>query len=276
MKNDHSSQMAEREDWQRFRNDSRPQVHIDNLINKFTEAGIFAVNFEKYLPLLKGPKIHLLEIGGGECWASCLLKTLHPELHATGTDLSPDAVMGAEMWGALLETRLDNVYAASADQLAMIESGSVDIIFCFQAAHHFPNQTSVLREAYRVLRVGGTVLYLYEPLCSGLFNFVFSKLRLKRGGIPEDFINPVSILRSATELGFSASCHPSSYCARGPLSFRTVLKYNYFLLSCHRPFRYFMPFWGNLVFKKTFPSPIVPRDSNVWPAKHGNSHSQPG
>jgi len=55
-------------------------------------------------------------------------------------------------------------YVASADKLDMFGDNSVDLIYCCHILEHFPRQRTeqVLREWYRVLRVGG-ILRLAVP-----------------------------------------------------------------------------------------------------------------
>jgi len=55
-------------------------------------------------------------------------------------------------------------YVTSADKLAMFGDNSVDLIYCCHILEHFPRQQTeqVLKEWYRVLRVGG-ILRLAVP-----------------------------------------------------------------------------------------------------------------
>lgn len=104
----------------------------------------------------------VLELGGGQGWASCIYKRLFSNAHVTVTDISEFAVMSLPKWGSVSEVKVDNVYACKSYEINE-RDGSLDQIFCFSAAHHFLAHKRTLREISRVLKPGGKAFYFYAP-----------------------------------------------------------------------------------------------------------------
>ena len=69
---------------------------------------------------------------------------------------------------------------------------SFDLVFAFGAAHHFVRHRATLREIARVLRPGGTALYLHEPAAPGLLR-PLARWRVNRirPEVPEDVLDVV-------------------------------------------------------------------------------------
>ena len=97
---------------------------------------------------LDGP---VLEVGCGTAqWVAALREQ---GVRAFGLDRSPAMLQQARQ-------RADGlVLHATASQLPL-RSRSVAAIYCVHAAHHFPDRPAFLREAARVLVVGGTLLVI--------------------------------------------------------------------------------------------------------------------
>jgi ubiquinone/menaquinone biosynthesis C-methylase UbiE len=71
------------------------------------------------------------------------------------------------MWENIYKVKLDNAYACPAHATKEADS-SIDCVFTFAAAHHFPRPFETLKEISRILKPGGRCLYLHEPASSRL------------------------------------------------------------------------------------------------------------
>ena len=128
-----------------------------------TEAGAFLEAFDRHLLHRFEAATTILELGAGQGWASCLTKVLLGGEHRfIVTDVSEEAVQSVAIWERAFDTRIDEARGSPSFDLGMPDE-SVDLVFCFQAAHHFGAHRRTLAEVSRVLRPGGACLYLHEP-----------------------------------------------------------------------------------------------------------------
>lgn len=230
---------------------------LRNLLNKMQEAPVahelFAHFAERFNRRAGG---HVLEVGGGQGWASCLLKRLHPRLVVTLTDVAPEAVAGRTTWERVYATTIDHVAAAPAWDVPIPDS-SVDVIFAFAAAHHFVDHAAVLSEHWRVLREGGVALWLYEPTSPGIMRWLAERRANRKGmAVPEHVLNADAILRVARRQGFMASSEywPSTtHRSQSATMYYTLLQTIPILQRC-------LPCTCNFIFQKP-PDESVPRDT---------------
>lgn len=78
-----------------------------------------------------------------------------------GIDLAPkmiDIANSKKKWHSISDERLKFV-VASVDRLPF-EDDYFDVVFCLNSFHHYPDQKKALREMYRVLKKGGTMVLL--------------------------------------------------------------------------------------------------------------------
>ncbi|HYW49754.1 MAG TPA: class I SAM-dependent methyltransferase, partial [Gemmatimonadaceae bacterium] len=147
----------------------------------------------------------IVEVGGGQGWASCAVKRRYPAAQVTLTDAVEAAVSSAPIWERVFACALDRAVAAPAQSLPVADD-STDLVFCYAAAHHFVDHVAALREAHRVLALGGTCLWLYEPTSSSLFHGVAeARVNRKRVDVPEHVLVPTTVMAQARSIGFDAT-----------------------------------------------------------------------
>lgn len=175
---------------------------INNLINKMGDCAVFISLLEKYASVFNGSK-KVLELGGGQGWASVALKKQFPDCTVTLTDISKYAVASRHKWERIFDTKIDKAYACRAYDIHEKPS-SVDVVFCFAAAHHFANMEDSLREIHRVLKKGGHCLFLHEPSTSPfLYKQAHRRVNKNRPVVPEDVLVYPKLKQAAMEAGFS-------------------------------------------------------------------------
>jgi len=218
---------------------------VENVVNKGLDAAIFHEIHGAYAAVF-GASHRIVEVGGGQGWASCLVKRLHPHAHVTMTDAVPAAVSGRSIWERIYGCTLDGAIAAPAQQIPLPDA-SVDLLFCFAAAHHFVDHEAALREAFRLLAPGGTCLWLFEPTSSRLLHGAAeSRVNRKRPDVKEHVLVPSTVLSIAAAEGFVGSVQywPSTL-RRG--RFETLY---YSVLSYVPPLARLLPCTSHFVFVK--------------------------
>lgn len=173
-----------------------PEVFTkENYLNKSQEAIHFNYKIQKYRSLLN-KKTTVLELGAGQGWASCFLKKFFlPDAAFTVTDISPYAIASVKHWEHIFKTKIDNAVSCKSYSIPL-EDASVDFIFCYAAFHHFVKHKETLTEAKRVLKSGGIMLFLYEPVSSKLFYPLYYKyVNTAAHSTPEDVLIP-KVLKS--------------------------------------------------------------------------------
>lgn len=112
-----------------------------------------------------GPSLKVLDFGAGTCWVSKMIWQMGCSV--VSTDVSAEALrLGEELitkypvpkntksdW----EGRVFNGHSLDA------EEGEFDRVICYDVFHHVPNQETVIKEFYRVLKDGG-IIGFSEPL----------------------------------------------------------------------------------------------------------------
>lgn len=146
----------------------------------------------------------MLELGAGQGWGSCLMKRLYPTAHVTCSDISPYAIAALPYWERVFDVSVDASISCKSYSVPL-ETGSVDCVFCFAAAHHFKDQAASFKEIARVLRPGGVALLMYEP-CSPAFLRGVARWRVerKRPAVPEDVLVRSDITRLARQASLEA------------------------------------------------------------------------
>ena len=177
---------------------------LDNLLNKMAEARIFVAYLEKLKHLLP-ERGTVVELGAGQGWSSCVYKKLFPAARVIATDLSSYAIESIDYWHRIYGVRTDGHYACKS--YATDEPPqSVDLVYCFAAAHHFVEHGKTLAEIARILKPGGRALFLHEPVCSRLlYPLAYRRVNAVRPEVPEDLLIVADVRRLAAAVGLTTS-----------------------------------------------------------------------
>ncbi len=174
------------------------------------------------------------------------MKQQFPSAKVIATDISPYAIASVPKWEQVLQVQLADRLTCRSYELPFADR-TVDLIFAFQAAHHFRAHRRTLHEVARILRPGGACLYLHEPTCRGFMHpLAFRRVNHKRPHVPEDVLIFERILQLAREAGLVPSyLHDLTLTKRGPVE----LAY-YFLLGRIPFLKDILPATKDFVFQK--------------------------
>jgi SAM-dependent methyltransferase len=192
------------------------------------------------------PAGDILEIGAGAGWLSALLSTVPDVSRVVATDFSSRLVndvmpvvaqaLGADM--AKLTRRV-----ADFHQLPF-ERAAFDWVFADSALHHATDVTQLLVELRRVLKTGGRLVALREPVRPVV---ALWQVRARQGtvdqletfGVPEPLFSHAEWNRFFRDAGFELSWHGVSF-SRGlrrrlSLAMNGLFKADYCLVGAPRP-----------------------------------------
>jgi ubiquinone/menaquinone biosynthesis C-methylase UbiE/uncharacterized protein YbaR (Trm112 family) len=120
----------------------------------------------------------VLDIGGSSGLGAYLFKRYHARVVIV--DIVPHLLMVGE---ANLSGMMDFDLALAGMEWLPFRSNTFDVVFCRQALHHSPNPPSVVRELFRVARIGGKVLMASEP-CVTIWDILKKNWRGKKAAQP--------------------------------------------------------------------------------------------
>ncbi len=118
-------------------------------------------NFFKFIGQLHLEGARVLEIGAGRCWASAAMARRGAEV--VGLDVLRKMYMGLATADLYLEECFFERVIADMHNLPFADD-SFDVIFATATLHHAYDPGLMLREFRRVLRPGGVVLAINEPV----------------------------------------------------------------------------------------------------------------
>ena len=193
--------------WEKSQFESPGHFSPQNLNNKLQECENLAYKLKKYQSHILDKK-DVLEIGAGQGWASCFMKSKFlPEANFTVTDISKFAVESVKYWEAHFEVKISKAFAAKSYAIEEPDD-SFDLIFCYAAAHHFVLIEETLIELKRLLKKEGHIIFIYEPTCSRLLYPLFYRYVNKMPhSTPEDVLVPSRIKKMCGSMGLRYENH---------------------------------------------------------------------
>lgn len=220
---------------------------MEHKIHRAAEMRVFLEKMDKFDEYIRSAR-DVLELGGGYCWASCMVKWRYPQTSVTGSDIAPDAFSSTPFWERMFGVKIDSQIVCKSYDTGLPDA-SQDLIFVFAAAHHFGRHRSTLKELARILRPGGTALYLHEPACPPIW-YPLAYRRANNGvlgyGVPEDLLLTEKIARFSADAGLEMILHKDvTTTNRGP-----VQGIYYLILSRIPLLQRLMPCSVDLVFRK--------------------------
>jgi SAM-dependent methyltransferase len=220
---------------------------LDNLLKKSAEAQVFLEKLRAVAPLFSR-SADILELGGGQGWASCIVKRTYPAAKVTLTDISPAAIASVHLWERAFATTIDDARACRSYDTGFPDS-SFDLIFVHSAAHHFVRHRRTLHEIRRLLREQGSALYLQEPGCLAYIHALAKfRVNLKRPEVPEDVLRYREIERLARQAGLQATTRfAPTLTNRGPAE--TIY---YAVLRAIPPLQHMLPCTVDIVMRRTY------------------------
>jgi SAM-dependent methyltransferase len=231
--------------WKHSNTEGPDSESVENIVDKIGDAQIFLDCIQHYKDIF-GCSASILELGAGQGWASCIIKSLYPKARVTATDISPHAVASIPKWEHVFKVQIDQYHACKSYNIPE-EDASLDCVFCFAAAHHFVAHRRTLQEIARVLSPGGNCLYFYEPSCPSFWHpLAYRRVNRKRPEVPEDVLiySKIRDLASDAGLNYDLQFYPSIL-KRG--AFETVY---YTLLRKIHPLQRLLPCTVNYHFSK--------------------------
>jgi SAM-dependent methyltransferase len=242
------AELLEVEYWRTSPSESPDSTSVENILHKCSEARVLLAQVRTYSSLFARAST-ILELGAGQAWASALVKREFPGVVAYASDISPYAVRSVHKWEHVFCSKVDRVFACPSDDIPL-EAESVDLVFCFQAAHHFRKHRSTLVEIRRILKSGGVCLYLQEPCCP-FFWYPAARWRVnrKRGEVlehVEDVIVHKKLAAVAEDVGFEASYKFVAHTMNRPVG-GTIY---YAFLGKVRPLQHLLPCTADFIFHK--------------------------
>lgn len=224
---------------------------FDNIIYKSS----FIRVFDKLIPCLRlSGKETILEMGGGHCWSSVLLKRKYPDCYVVASDLSPDALRFSSKYEDLLQSAVDEKWAFNCRNIPF-EEEQFDLVFTFAAFHHFSEGNDygpAIRETVRMLKPGGRAVLLYEPSSpQWLYKPAFRRANRKRvlcsGEVDEDLFMIPKVKEICERLGCRFEARYFTSFAEREGIIETVY---YYALTHLKPLRKALPCTVNIVIEK--------------------------
>ncbi len=120
----------------------------------FVDLSHSVKRFERDLaPKIKGEKI--LELAAGNCWASCILKSLYPKSIIIASDISPNALkIKGPKFAKTVGAKPDIFIACDAERIPFADE-SLDAVFMIASLHHMVSPEKAIKQSWRVLKAGG-------------------------------------------------------------------------------------------------------------------------
>jgi len=171
----------------------------------------------------------VLELGGGCCWGSALVKTRFPETVAYATDISPIALQKGQEVSKIMEAGIDYFVACDAENIPF-KDALFDAVFSVALLHHLPSTAQALNEIRRVLKPTGFYIGFGEILSSEIFRPVYRRISLAE--------------RRSKELGIIENAYTYDQWK----SFLTRSGFNSFNINLHKDPKYRRNIFGTIYY----------------------------
>ncbi len=247
MKNIKEIQQEEIDFWKNSEDESPGVRSTKKILEKSSNGNILLECISKISDINWDDNLTVLEIGGGQGWASCILKSLHQNCKFITTDISEHAIASIDQWEEIFNTKIDKTYACKSYETNE-ENHSIDLVFTFAAAHHFLKHRSTLKEMHRILKQNGIAAYIFEPVTPPYwYKLAYKRVNSIRPEVHEDVLDLSRIAKISKEVGleFKVIFTPIFNSRIG--SFNTLY---YLILSRFSFLQRFFPATATLVFKK--------------------------
>lgn len=205
-----------------------------DLFSNIVHKAHFIRVFERLMPRLDlsgGERI--LEVGGGHCWASALVKKNYPECYVVASDLSPDAVWFVEKYESILQTTIDEKWSFNCRQIPFADE-QFDRIFTFAAFHHFGKDGDFhapIQEMVRVLKPTGKIILLYEPSTpKWVYRWAFKRVNRKRAAFSHVIDEDVLVLSKLRRTCEQLDCRFEAQYFTGHEEREGIVEINYYFL----------------------------------------------
>ena len=125
---------------------------------------------KQYLPIFGSGRF--LEIGGGSCYVSAMVKSTYPDSTVYATDVAVNTLKNKARPVCALFPRQPDYFLACAAEMLPFNDGTIDYIYGELFMHHSDDPSSILRECRRVLAPNGRMIIL-EPAVPPHFAWLF-------------------------------------------------------------------------------------------------------
>lgn len=186
----------------------------DRLAAEFNadELRVMKEKFPKLIPFLDkkcglGFRGRILEIGAGSAWLSAELSKLPNVVEILATDFSPKLLKEqVPKVFKLLQANAAKITRTPADFYKLdLPDDRFDFVVCSAVLHQASNMVRVLREAKRVLKPGGRLVAVREPVwpLMTLRSRAKARARLVAAGVADPFYSLADYREFFTQAGLS-------------------------------------------------------------------------